>query len=93
MIPTGKTSGAIIFLATVSDASKSKPPSMHEKGSNSISFPPITLRTICGTTRPTNPMIPTRDTIRADTNDAPTMALYMQVLLPLYKIPLYCYGG
>ncbi len=68
-IPTGRITGAIIVLATMSQMSKKAPPKRPAAGIKNLLSPPIIMRHMCGTTRPTNPMVPVKHTMPAVNND------------------------
>ena len=58
MTPTGISVGAITVLATVSQMIKKLAPNSMEAGINILWSGPMSKRTMCGTTRPTNPIGP-----------------------------------
>ena len=58
IIPTGISSGEIIVLAIMSDASSMMPPMSPDAGMRYLLSTPTRLRAIWGATRPTNPMTP-----------------------------------
>ena len=57
-MPTGNITGEIIVRASVSESNKNKPPNIADAGIRKSSSPPIILRTIWGTTKPTKAIIP-----------------------------------
>src|SRR6266704_427205 len=70
-MPIGISAGATMVRASVSAPTSSTAPSKAEAGSNSRCAGPITSRSRCGTTMPTNPTTPQTETatpVMADTN-------------------------
>jgi len=55
--PIGTSSGAMTVRAALPDHSKSTAPSIALAGRTRAQSPPTTMRTICGTIRPTNPIM------------------------------------
>eukprot|EP00828_Plagiopyla_frontata_P019492 TRINITY_DN2492_c0_g1_i1.p1 TRINITY_DN2492_c0_g1~~TRINITY_DN2492_c0_g1_i1.p1 ORF type:complete len:986 (-),score=367.62 TRINITY_DN2492_c0_g1_i1:246-3203(-) len=73
---TGRTCGARMSRATVSDTSRSRPPQKMEAGSRQRWSEPMMRRTMCGTTSPTKPMMPRNAMMKAvsmEESSMPTM--------------------
>ena len=76
MTPTGISVGAMTVRATVSQMIKKLAPNNIEAGINILWSGPMSKRTICGTTRPTNPMGPLIATTDPVTKEALTNPIF-----------------
>src|SRR6185295_9456578 len=65
MTPTGSSSGRTTVRATTSDSTRNDPPTTKTRGRSERCSGRETVRTACGTTSPTNPMMPQVATLAA----------------------------